>query len=50
MSDCHMCKHYYEELDVNFAECKVNESDEAWEGKIDCKSFESREEYDEENN
>lgn len=52
MTECEECKHYYEELDTNIQECKLDDSmeikDEWWGGKEDCPHFDSRyEEYEE---
>jgi len=40
MTDCIECKHYYEEWDTNYYECKVNADDKYWEGKEECPYFE----------
>ena len=43
MNDCNLCKNYYEEIDVNFADCKKNCEDKYWFGNIECSYFEDRE-------
>ena len=43
MSDCQMCKNYYEEPKNNYYDCKINADDKYWEGKEDCPHYEERE-------
>ena len=40
MSDCHSCKYFYEEPDVNFAECKKEAEDKYWSEEEDCPDYE----------
>jgi len=40
MSDCNECKHYEEELDVNYFGCDINADDKYWMCEITCPYFE----------
>lgn len=44
-TNCHECKFFYSESDINYAECKKEATeeikDEYWQGKVECPFFES---------
>ena len=47
MTECSECKHFYQEFDTNYQECKkegeVAIKDEWWEGEEVCPYWEDRE-------
>lgn len=40
MEKCYECKYYYEEADVNYADCKKEMELKYWEGEECCPEFE----------
>ena len=45
MNDCRLCKHFYEERDINYQECKINEDEDYWFSDEECPRFEGEEEW-----